>query len=70
MKKGDERKVEILNTAERLFCTRGYAGTGIQDILDTLQISKGGFYHHFISKDAVLKTICERRAVAAAGRCA
>ena len=35
-----------------------------------IRTSKGGFYHHFISKDAVLKTICEQRARQAAERCA
>ncbi len=62
MRKGDERKLEILSVAERLFCSRGFAETSVQDILDTIQVSKGGFYHHFESKEAVLDTICMRKA--------
>ena len=62
MKKGDLRKQEILKTAESLFCRKGYEQTSIQDILDSLNTSKGSFYHHFISKEAVLEGICKKRA--------
>lgn len=66
MRKGDIMKNQILETAERLFCTRGYEGTSVQDILDILHSSKGSFYHHFSSKESVLEKLCERRAVIAA----
>ena len=62
MRKGDERKQEMLRTAERLFCSKGYDETSVQDILDEVHGSKGGFYHHFVSKDDVLKTLCQNRA--------
>ena len=62
MKKGDLRKQEILSTAEILFCKNGYEQTSIQDILDQLNSSKGSFYHHFVSKEALLKGICGKRA--------
>ena len=61
MKKGDLRKDSILRTAEHLFFEKGYEETSIQDILDELSISKGGFYHHFDSKIAVLTEICRQR---------
>ena len=62
MKKGDLRKQEILNTAEQLFCRKGYEETSIQDILDRLNCSKGSFYHHFISKESLLAEMCRKRA--------
>ena len=62
MKQGDLRKREILNTAELLFCKKGYEQTSIQDILDELNTSKGSFYHHFISKESLLEGICQKRA--------
>ena len=62
MKKGDLRKQEILQTAEKLFCRKGYEQTSVQDILDQLKTSKGSFYHHFVSKEAVLETLCSKRA--------
>ena len=64
MKKGDARRGELLAAAERLFYTKGYEKTSVQDILDATNASKGGFYHHFDSKLAVLEAICEARAKA------
>ena len=62
MRKGEEKKQEILTVAERLFCLKGYRETSVQDILDVLKASKGGFYHYFESKEAVLETLCTERA--------
>ena len=62
MKKGDARRGELLLTAERLFYTKGYEKTSVQDILTEMNFSKGGFYHHFDSKLSVLEAICEMRA--------
>ena len=58
MKKGDERRVRILETAEKLFYEKGYEATSIQDILDEMKMSKGGFYHHFESKLQLLEALC------------
>lgn len=66
MRKGDEKRQELLSAAEGLFCTKGYEATSVQDILDALHISKGGFYHHFSSKEEVLRALCSRRAERAA----
>lgn len=62
MKKGELKKQEILRTAEARFCRDGYEKTSIQDILDDLHTSKGSFYHHFVSKEALLEEICRNRA--------
>ena len=64
MKKGDIRRTQILDAAEKLFFERGYDRTSVQDILDALQMSKGGFYHYFDAKDSVLQAVSERRAQA------
>ncbi len=66
MHKGDIRKKQILETAEKLFSEQGYESTGVQDILNELHLSKGSFYHHFESKEQVLNTICTLRAEKAA----
>ena len=62
MRKGDEKRQELLNASEKLFCQRGYEATSVQDILNELHLSKGGFYHHFASKEEVLRALCDRRA--------
>ena len=66
MRKGDAKRQQLLGEAEKLFCQRGYDKTSVQDILAAAGISKGGFYHHFDSKDEVLTALCQRRAERAA----
>lgn len=61
MKKGDLRRGQIIDAAEALFFEQGYDRTSVQDILNRLNISKGGFYHYFDAKETVLREICERR---------
>ncbi len=62
MKKGDLKKQEILSTAEEMFCKNGYEHTSVQEIIYHINSSKGSFYHHFLSKEAVLTGICSNRA--------
>lgn len=62
MKKGEIKKQELINTAEELFCRNGYELTSVQDIIDSLNTSKGSFYHHFVSKESLLEAICSKRA--------
>jgi AcrR family transcriptional regulator len=54
------RRNEILDVAQRLMVTAGYEQMTIQDILDSLGISKGAFYHYFSSKQELLEAIIER----------
>ncbi len=44
---------EILVHAGRLFRLRGYAGTNIDDIMLAAGLTRGAFYAHFTSKDAL-----------------
>ncbi len=53
------RRSEILDAAQRLIYTKGYEAMTIQDILDELQISKGGFFHHYESKQILLDRLVE-----------
>ncbi|MBQ3223634.1 MAG: TetR/AcrR family transcriptional regulator [Clostridia bacterium] len=65
MKKGDQRRQAIIEAAEQLFYKNGYEGTSVQDVLDVLKLSKGGFYHHFDSKLRLLEAICAQKVEAA-----
>ena len=65
MRKGEDRRRTILETAEHLFYAQGFENTSVQDIIDALGFSKGGFYHHFESKLSLLEAICEDRAQSA-----
>ena len=59
-KEATVRRNEILDAAQRLIYTKGYESMTIQDILNVLQISKGGFFHHFESKQVLLDRLVER----------
>jgi len=60
--KNPEQTVEqILNISAKLFVDKGYDKTSVQDILDSLGISKGGLYHHFNSKEEILEAVLKRR---------
>ncbi|HEX2922619.1 MAG TPA: TetR/AcrR family transcriptional regulator [Chloroflexota bacterium] len=54
------RQREILDTAQRLVYSKGYEQMTVQDILDTLQIAKGTFFHYFNSKQALLEALVDR----------
>ena len=54
------RRNEILDVAQKLVYTKGYEQMSIQDILNTLSIAKGTFYHYFASKQALLEALIER----------
>lgn len=62
MRKGDQSRKKIIDAAEKLFAENGYAATSVQDILDALGMSKGGFYHYFDTKMELLTEVCARRA--------
>jgi len=62
MKKGDMRRKAILDVAEDMFMSRGYEASTVQDIIDKLGLSKGGFYHHFEAKEQLLEAICQEKA--------
>src|SRR5581483_4090557 len=49
-----DSKQEILRAAARLFQQQGYDATSMSDVAAALELSKGGLYHHFKSKDEIL----------------
>lgn len=52
---------KILEVSQRLFLTKGYDNTTIQDIVDELGgLTKGAIYHHFKSKEDILVAVTER----------
>jgi TetR/AcrR family transcriptional repressor of nem operon len=50
-------RAEILDHAARLFRLRGHAGTNIDDIMLAAGLTRGAFYAHFTSKDALFAEI-------------
>ena len=58
--KPEERRSQLLDCAQELFFGRGYEDTTITDIMTAASVSKGGFYHHFKSKEELLLGVFER----------
>ena len=52
---------DIVEAADKLFYQQGYDHTSFTDIADVVQISRGNFYHHFKSKDEILKAVIDLR---------
>jgi AcrR family transcriptional regulator len=44
----------VLDAAVELFAERGYDGTSVAEVITRARVAKGGFYHHFASKEALL----------------
>jgi AcrR family transcriptional regulator len=57
--KSEETHKKILTVAEKLFAQSGYDATGVADICEKAGVSKGAFYHHFESKQAVFLALLD-----------
>jgi AcrR family transcriptional regulator len=55
-----ERREELMNSAQRLFLQNGVDLTSIEQITDGANVAKGTFYLHFASKDDVLLALRDR----------
>src|SRR5579885_2563889 len=47
----------VLDAAVELFATQGYSATSVSQVIERAGLTKGGFYHHFASKDELLYEI-------------
>jgi AcrR family transcriptional regulator len=61
IKEPEERKKELIDTAEQLFIAKGYEQTAISDIVKKVNVSQGAFYYYFESKEDVLVAIIEKK---------
>lgn len=68
VKPADDRQAEILDAARALFFEHGYEAASVQQIIDRIGISKGAFYHHFDSKEALLDRLVTHMAAEGAER--
>ncbi|MFW6151935.1 MAG: TetR/AcrR family transcriptional regulator [Verrucomicrobiota bacterium] len=55
----EERIASYVHKATGLFAAKGYRQVGVQEIIDCLGISKGGFYCNFSSKEDFYIQICK-----------
>ena len=53
-------RTKLLDAAQSLMLTKGYAGTSVDDICRAANLTKGTFFHYFDSKEDLGKKVLER----------
>ena len=51
--KGEQTRQKIIEKSLQLFSVKGYFNTSINDILEATELTKGGLYGHFPSKEDI-----------------
>ena len=57
--RSEETRAKIMEAAIKLFSTRGYNKASVDDICKEAGISKGAFYHHFKTKQALFLSLLD-----------
>ena len=57
--RSEETRTKIMDSAIKLFSTRGFNAASVDDICEEAGISKGAFYHHFESKQALFLALLD-----------
>jgi len=57
--RSEETRARIVESAIKLFSNRGYNAASVDDICEEAGISKGAFYHHFESKQALFLALLD-----------
>src|SRR5437773_6126033 len=66
--RGEQTRRHILEAAARAFAERGYAGASLNDVIKDSGVTKGGFYFHFPSKEALALAVLQDKQEQWAGR--
>jgi AcrR family transcriptional regulator len=49
----------LIRVARKLFATRGYAATPIEEIVQRTRVTRGALYHHFAGKQDLFRAVYE-----------
>lgn len=60
MERGHATKERILDTAQALVLEQGFSATSLDKIIQSADLTKGAFFHHFRSKGDLAQTLIER----------
>jgi TetR/AcrR family transcriptional regulator, transcriptional repressor for nem operon len=60
MSKGTATRARIVEKSLQLFSVKGYYNTSINDILEATQLTKGGLYGHFSSKEDIWHAVYDK----------
>jgi TetR/AcrR family transcriptional repressor of nem operon len=58
--KGEETRKRILDAAQAMILDHGYAGVSVDQLIRSLGLTKGAFFHHFGSKSDLARTLIKR----------
>lgn len=58
--KAAENRDAIVSAADGLFRERGVDAVGLNELMGAAGLTRGGFYNHFASKDALVDTVVAR----------
>jgi len=58
--KAAAHRERIIEAAGALFREKGFGGIGVADIMKAADLTHGGFYGHFASKDDLVAQACQR----------
>lgn len=56
----EANRERIVDVAGELFREKGFDGIGLNELMQAAGLTRGGFYGHFESKDALAGVACER----------
>jgi TetR/AcrR family transcriptional regulator, transcriptional repressor for nem operon len=57
---GTATRARILDAAQALVLDQGFAGTSVDEVIASAGTTKGGFFHHFASKQELARGLVER----------
>ena len=60
--KGEETRKRILDAAQAMILDRGFAGMSVEQLIQSLGLTKGAFFHHFRSKNDLARSLIRRYA--------
>ena len=55
-----QNREAIVGAAEKLFREKGVDAVGLNDLMDAAGFTRGGFYNHFKSKDALVAAVMDK----------
>lgn len=55
-----QNREDIISAAEKLFRAKGVDAVGLNDLMDAAGFTRGGFYNHFKSKDALVAAVVDK----------
>jgi TetR/AcrR family transcriptional regulator, cholesterol catabolism regulator len=55
----DRRRDAVVDAAARVFATKGFHATSVQDLVEATGLKPGGLYHYIGSKNDLLVQICD-----------